>query len=114
MQPVYGNEASSLRPAMISLEFMPKLLWRTCYRIMMSYFLRDFNVVTVLLISGLPVFTFGIVWSIYHWVKAVQTAVFASTGTVMIGALSIILGFQLLLQAIVLDVQNEPGRLHRS
>jgi hypothetical protein len=28
----------------------------------------------------------------------------------MIGTLAIILGFQLLLQAVVLDVQNEPGR----
>ena len=28
----------------------------------------------------------------------------------MIGTLAIILGFQLLLQAIVIDVQNEPGR----
>ena len=33
---------------------------------------------------------------------------------IVIGALSIILGFQLLLQAIVLDVQNEPGRIRRS
>ena len=36
--------------------------------------------------------------------------VVASTGTVMIGTLAIILAFQLLLQAVVLDVQNEPGR----
>src|SRR5450830_1768917 len=36
--------------------------------------------------------------------------VVASTGTVMIGMLAIILAFQLLLQAVVLDVQNEPGR----
>jgi hypothetical protein len=28
----------------------------------------------------------------------------------MIGTLAIILAFQLLLQAVVLDVQNEPGR----
>ena len=36
----------------------------------------------------------------------------ASTGTVIIGMLAIVLGFQLLLQAIVLDVGNEPRR-HR-
>jgi hypothetical protein len=39
--------------------------------------------------------------------------VVATTGTVIIGALTIILGFQLLLQAVVLDVQSEPGRRPR-
>jgi hypothetical protein len=37
----------------------------------------------------------------------------ASTGTVMISMLAIILAFQLLLQAVVLDVQNEPSRPQR-
>jgi hypothetical protein len=31
----------------------------------------------------------------------------------MIGALAIVLGFQLILQAIVLDVESEPGRNRR-
>ena len=34
----------------------------------------------------------------------------STTGTVVIGMLGIVLGFQLLLQAIVLDVGNEPRR----
>jgi len=38
--------------------------------------------------------------------------VVASTGTVIVGMLPIVLGFQLLLQALVLDVGNEPKR-HR-
>ena len=32
------------------------------------------------------------------------------TGTVMLAVLPLILGFQLLLQALVLDVQNRPER----
>ncbi len=110
MKPVYGEEKSSLKPSMIVFEFTPKLVARTLYRILMSYFWRDFNVASLFLISGLPLFGFGVGWSLFHWVKSIQTQTFASTGTVMFGALSIILGFQLLLQAIVLDVQNEPGR----
>jgi hypothetical protein len=31
----------------------------------------------------------------------------------MIGVLAIVLGFQLILQALVLDVENEPGRHRR-
>jgi hypothetical protein len=45
--------------------------------------------------------------------RSVVTNVVASTGTVMIGTLAIILTFQLLQQAVVLDVQNEPGRQQR-
>lgn len=110
MQPVYGDESSSLRPERIVVEFSPRLMARTLYRVMMSYFLRDFNVVTIFLLTGLPLFVFGVIWSLYYWVESVRLQILASTGTVMIGALSIILGFQLLLQATVLDVQNEPGR----
>ena len=48
---------------------------------------------------------------LYHWLLSIQSHVVASTGTVVIGLLAITMGFQLLLQAIVLDVANEPRRL---
>jgi hypothetical protein len=53
---------------------------------------------------------FGFLWSAWHWYLSWATNVVATTGTVMIGTLAIILAFQLLLQAVVLDVHNEPGR----
>lgn len=110
MKPHYGHESSSLNPAMIVFEFTPKLIVRILYRIMTAYFLRDFNVASLFLLFGLPLFLFGVVWSLCHWIQVVQTNIVASTGTVMIGALAIILGFQLLLQGMVLDVQNEPKK----
>jgi hypothetical protein len=87
-----------------------RLVQRAARRIFISYFMRDFNVVSLFLLSGIPALVFGAVWSAYHWIQSARTQVFASTGTVMIGVLSIVLGFQLVLQAIVLDVENEPGR----
>lgn len=110
MKALYGDEKSSLNPLKIILEFSSKLITRTFYRIFMSYFLRDFNIVSIFLLAGLPLFIFGMVWSAYHWMIVLKTNTFASTGTIMIGVLSIILGFQLLLQSIVLDVQNEPKK----
>jgi len=104
---------SSLSPGRSLVEFSGRLLGRTARRIGLAYFLRDFNVVSVMISSGLPLFVFGILWSLVHWYRSVATGVVATTGTVMIGALAIILGFQLLLQAVVLDVQNEPGRTSR-
>lgn len=110
MKPVYRDEKSSLKPSMIIFEFFPKLIARTLYRIRTGYFLRDFNAVSIFILTGLPLFTFGVVWTFYHWMRVIQTGQLATTGTVMIGALAVILGFQLLLEAVVLDVQNEPGR----
>jgi glycosyltransferase involved in cell wall biosynthesis len=113
MRPAYGEEVSSLSPLMSLFEFSLRLGGRTARRIGTAYFLRDFNVVSVFITSGLPLFVFGILWSLYHWYRSFSTGVVATTGTVIIGALAIILGFQLLLQAVVLDVENEPGRARR-
>jgi glycosyltransferase involved in cell wall biosynthesis len=113
MHPKYDDEVSSLSPGRSLVEFSGRLVGRTLRRIGSAYFLRDFNVVSVLLTAGVPLTLFGAVWSLVHWYRSWATGLVATTGTVMIGTLAIILGFQLLLQAIVLDVQNEPGRAGR-
>ena len=113
MAPVYNHESSSLRPWRMIADFTPRLLGRVGYRLGMSYLLRDFNAVSLLLVTGLPTLSFGVAWSLYHWIHAARFQILTSTGTVMIGVLAIVLGFQLLLQALVLDVSNEPGRSRR-
>lgn len=113
MSPRYGDEISSLSPTRSLLEFSGRLLGRIVSRIGSTYFLRDFNVVSVFISAGVPLMAFGVLWSAYHWYLSWATNIVASTGTVMIGTLAIILAFQLLLQAVVLDVQNEPGRTPR-
>jgi len=112
MKPVYAGETSSLSPIGSATEFAPRLLGRAGYRVFSSYFLRDFNVVSIFVLVGLPAVTFGAAWSAFHWIRSSRTHIPATTGTVIIGMLAIVLGFQLLLQAVVLDVGNEPGR-HR-
>jgi dolichol-phosphate mannosyltransferase len=113
MHPRYGDEVSSLSPVRSLFDFSGRLVNRALRRIGLAYFLKDFNVVSVFISSGFPLFVFGCFWSLYYWYRSWVTGVVATTGTVMIGTLAIILGFQLLLQAVVLDVQNEPGRLPR-
>jgi dolichol-phosphate mannosyltransferase len=110
MHPLYGNETSSLRPMMMVGHFTPRLVGRFFYRIFMNYFIRDFNAASVFLVAGVPLFLFGLAWSLIHWYQAVGRHVPTGTGTIFIGALSILIGFQLILQATVLDVENEPGR----
>jgi glycosyltransferase involved in cell wall biosynthesis len=113
MKPRYAGEVSSLSPARSLVDFSGRLVLHTLRRIGFTYFVRDFNVVSVLLSAGVPLFAFGVSWSLYHWYRSWATNVVASTGTVMIGTLAIILAFQLLLQAVVLDVESEPGRRGR-
>jgi glycosyltransferase involved in cell wall biosynthesis len=113
MVPVYGHETSSLNALEMLKDFAPRLIWRSMYRVFMSYFMRDFNVASLFLVAGIPALGFGVVWSVYHWIQSFRLQIPASTGTVMIGVLAIVLGFQLILQAVVLDVENEPGRNRR-
>ena len=113
MHPRYGDDTSSLSQTRTLFEYSGRLLGQIVTRIGSTYFLRDFTVVSVFISAGVPLMVFGVLWSAYHWYRSVVTNVVASTGTVMIGMLAIILAFQLLLQAVVLDVQNEPGRLQR-
>lgn len=110
MKPVYAGEPSSLNPLRSVADFAPRLVRRALRRIGISYFMRDFNVVSVFLTAGVPSLLFGVAWSAYHWMVSIRSQVVASTGTVVIGLLGIVLGFQLLLQAVVLDVGNEPRR----
>lgn len=110
MPTVYEGEPSSLSPLASFFDFLPRLAGRVARRVGVAYFLRDFNIVSVFLVSGIPLGTFGMAWSLFHWLRSWKTGVIATTGTVMIGVLAIILSFQLLLEALVLDVQAEPGR----
>lgn len=110
MRPVYSDETSSLSPIGSIGNFAPRLIRRSLHRVLMSYFMRDFNVVSVFLVVGIPAVVFGVAWSAYYWIQSYRLQVLTSTGTVVIGMLAIVLGFQLLLQALVLDVGNEPKR----
>jgi hypothetical protein len=78
-------------------------------RVFWQYFLYDFTPVSIFLMLGLLLLSFGTLWGLYHWYISIAYQYVATTGTVMVAMLPFILGFQLLLQAIVLDIQNTPN-----
>jgi len=104
----YGDEASSLSIGLTLLRFPPRLLRGLARRVLLRYFLYDFTAVSAFLVVGLPLLAFGVVFGALHWIRSIATGEFASTGTVMLAALPIILGFQLVLQALVVDIANRP------
>jgi len=108
MRAKYDDEISSLRIGKVVWEFPNKYLTRLLKRIFYTYFLRDFNVGSVELVVGLFLITLGALYGGYNWYYSLTSKVIATSGTVMIAALPIILGFQLLLAAIHYDVMNVP------
>ncbi|MEI7815306.1 MAG: hypothetical protein WCJ13_11045, partial [Coriobacteriia bacterium] len=52
---------------------------------------------------------FGTLFGGYHWWLSVATGNVATTGTVMIAVLPLILGLQLLIQAFSMSVSASPG-----
>lgn len=107
----YNNAQSSLSELKSLFEFPPKLVRGFIKRITYLYFLLDFNAVSLLLIFGVLGCIFGSVWGLNYWIQSAASHVAASTGTVMISVLPIILGVQFLLQALVLDTQNTPKEI---
>ncbi len=106
----YGREQSHLSEWKTLLEFPPKLIRGVIRRLIYLYFIRDFTAITVFLIFGLISVIFGSIWGIYHWWKSYYYGIEASTGTVMIAILPLMMGVQFLLQAIVMDIQNTPEK----
>ncbi|HEV8534466.1 MAG TPA: glycosyltransferase family 2 protein [Candidatus Limnocylindria bacterium] len=104
----YGAETSSLSIRETLVSFPPRLIARTLRRIWLRHFVQDFTPLALFLVAGALLTGFGALWGIVHWIQSAQTGTPASTGTVMIAVLPLILGTQLLLQSLVLDIQNTP------
>ncbi len=107
---LYGEEKSSLSITRVILEFPLQLHWGFIKRIFFRYFVYDFNMGSVYLILGYPLFTFGVIFGIYQWTLSSINGLETPTGTIMLAALPVILGTQLLLQAIQIDMSNIPQK----
>lgn len=110
MPAIYADEKSSMKVWKMPFVFASKLGVLFCKRILKTYFLYDFNIASIYLFFGIPLFLFGIVFGIYKWIYYFALNQLAPTGTIMIIVLAIILGFQLLLQAIQYDIINTPNK----
>lgn len=110
MKARYGDEVSHLSVTKALFGFPPKLLKGFIRRILIKYFLFDFNIASVYILFGVPFFLLGTIYGIVNFVKYMNANTVAPTGTVVIPTLLIILGFQLLLSAVNYDITNYPKR----
>lgn len=107
---LYGEEKSNLNVFKISIQFPIKYIKRTFKRIFYSYFLRDFNIGSVELIFGLALFSGGCIYGAINWYHSFISNVTATSGVIMLAALPVILGFQLILSALNYDINNIPDK----
>lgn len=108
MDSVYEDEESNLSIRKVILDFPPLYVKSFFKRIFYTYFLRDFTGASIQLLTGLFLIIFGGVWGGSQWISSIESQTMASSGTVMIAALPIILGCQFLLSAINHDMSNVP------
>lgn len=108
MPALYGDEQSSLRISRVASTFPPLLLRGTLRRFYWRYLIEEFGVVSVCALSGLVFLLFGILFGAWHWIESARTGAIATAGTVIIAAMPIILGMQLMLAAVLLDVLSSP------
>lgn len=108
MPAIYGDEKSNMNVWKMPFLFGRKLFVTFWKRILKTYFLYDFNIGSIYILFGLPLFLFGVIYGVFEWIRYASADVLAPTGTIMMVTLSIILGFQLLLQAIQYDIIQAP------
>lgn len=110
MKAVYGDETSHLKISHIVGTFLYAHACNFFKRIFYGYFLRDFSIASIELILGLILMMFGVVYGVSNWVNSGVTGEPATAGTVMLSALPIIIGMQLLLSFLHYDIQSVPKR----
>lgn len=108
MTAVYGDEKSNLKILNVIPEFLWKHARNYCKRIFYNYFIRGFSIASIELVTGILLLVFGAVYGIRHWISSWNSHEFASAGTVMLAALPVIIGFQLVLSFLNYDMQATP------
>jgi glycosyltransferase involved in cell wall biosynthesis len=104
----YQGEVSNLLVHRILFQFPPRLFATLIRRLVLKNFIYDFSMASVYLLTGLPLLLFGLIFGMYKWIQYASAGVPAPTGTVMLPTLSVLLGIQLLLSAIEIDLRSVP------
>jgi dolichol-phosphate mannosyltransferase len=108
MPSIYGDEESSLSILRCAWSFPPRLFLALARRVLLHYYVRDFSPVSIFLLAGVPALLWGLAFGAWAWSEHSARGEPATAGIVMLAALPLFLGFELILQAIVLDVGNVP------
>jgi len=111
----YEDEDSNLKISAIVFEFLGKHAKNFFKRIFYNYYLRDLSLASIELVLGLLLTGFGVIYGGYHWAASASVGVATPAGTVMLAAMPLLVGIQLILQFVGYDIASVPRRaLHRA
>lgn len=103
----YGNEKSTIKlipTAMHNLSAVWSGFWQ---RIYYKYILYSFHPIALALFSGIFLGAIGFLYGLFLVYEKIAHDLTPSSGSVMLVVLPLILGFQLILTALIMDVNNE-------
>ena len=109
MDAAYSDEKSNLNPWKSLLEFPVYNFKNFLKRLFYNYFLRNFSLASINLLLGLILCVFGTVFGLINWNVNAVRGIPATSGTVMVSALPIIIGFQMLIGFLAYDMSNVPS-----
>jgi glycosyltransferase involved in cell wall biosynthesis len=105
----YAGETSSLSIPRVLRQFPGRLLASLLRRLVLKNFVYDFNLASLHLAAGVPLLLCGLLFGIWNWVRyTAELHAPAPTGTVVLPALMIMVGVQLLLSAAQYDLEAVP------
>ena len=105
---VYGDEVSSIKLGKVVPELLDLLFRGFWRRVWYRYVLWSFSPIALLLFLGLASFVFGL--GVAVWIAFVIVgSIIATAGTVMLAALPLMIGTQMLISALQLDIQASPS-----
>ena len=114
MDAKYADEVTNLKISRIIGEFLFKHARNFCKRVFYNYYLRDVSLASIQLPVGLAMLIFGIGFGGHEWIASARLGVPTPAGTVMLAALPILMGLQLVLAFVGYDIASVPQRpIHR-
>lgn len=114
MEAHYDNEKSGLNIITVIPTFVLKHIVNFSKRIFYSYYLRDMNIGSFYLPLAVFFLSVGLVNGFSSWRFYASTAAQAPSGLVVLPALFVIIGMQLILSFLSIDIEMRPKKpIHR-
>lgn len=110
MNAKYGDEVSNLKISRVIGEFLVKHFINLMKRIFYCYYLRGMSIASIELPLGVAMFLFGGLFGAFQWMSSINSGLAASAGTVMLSALPVIVGLQLILAFLSHDIRSVPSK----
>jgi glycosyltransferase involved in cell wall biosynthesis len=114
MEAKYEDEVSNLQVSKIIGEFLFKHVRNFIKRIFYNYYLRDVSLASIELPLGMLLLIGGGGFGAWHWMLSFRDGVVSTAGTVMLAAMPILMGLQLVLAFIAYDIASVPRRVRYS